>query len=184
MVELPKELADYGFKMEPVQKDIEKSVINNLGIMKDQAERFLESYEHYCICTDERMKDDIIESMSSRINHISQAFCDVMAFIEINEKKTTYAESLSYYVRQYLVREIPQTEDAKQAVDFLRRQNDIVHDYFNIGRLNNDVLKAAASFGQGFAEIAESLMLYCRKKFPEMKLEQNMGIVRKNILKN
>lgn len=147
--------------------------------MKNQALKLLESYDRYIKCDDERMKDDLLEAMSSRINHIAQAFCDIMAFIEISERNSAYEESWGYYARQYLKREIPKPEESKQAADFLRRRNDIVHDYFNIDRLNRDVLKAVANFGQGFLEMTEDLKEYCYEKFPEFQMEQNISKMKK-----
>ncbi len=72
----------------------------------------LDCYKRYCQCNDARLKDDLAESMSSRINHLSQAFRDIMAFIEISEKNKVYEESMRYYVRQYIARDIPKTETA------------------------------------------------------------------------
>lgn len=101
MVDIPNEIRDLGFHVPKEPESIEKTVYNNLLIIHRQSKRMLESYDRYCTCDDERLKDDLLESINSRINHISRAFRDIMAFIKITEKGTVYEESLRYYVRQY-----------------------------------------------------------------------------------
>lgn len=59
MVEMPEELKKYGFQIEGKAEAIEQSAVNNLGIMKNQALKLLESYDRYIKCDDERMKDDL-----------------------------------------------------------------------------------------------------------------------------
>ena len=66
-----------------------------------------------------------------------------------------------------------------EAVDFLRRRNSIIHDYFNIAYLNNEVLKAVSNYGKGFTEIPVSLKDYCNKNFPELHLETDMRTIKK-----
>lgn len=106
MVDIPNEIQELGFHVQKEPESIEKTVYNNLMIIHRQSKRLLESYECYCKCDDERLKDDLLESINSRINHISQAFRDIMAFIEITEQGAVYEESLRYYVRQYFKRGI------------------------------------------------------------------------------
>lgn len=174
MVDIPNEIQELGFHVQKEPESIEKTVYNNLMIIHRQSERLLESYERYCKCDDERLKDDLLESINSRINHISQAFRDIMAFIEITEKGTVYEESLRYYVRQYFKRGIPKTENEKKAVEFLTKRNNLIHDYFNIDQMNYDLVKNLADFGEGFCDIAENIKKYCIKNFPELQLNQNL----------
>nr|WP_300884236.1 hypothetical protein [uncultured Schaedlerella sp.] len=155
-------------------ESVEKTVYNNLVIIHQQSSRMLESFDRYCRCDDERLKDDLLESINSRINHISQAFRDIMAFIEIAEKGTAYEESLRYYVRQYFKRGIPKTENEKKAVDFLTKRNNLVHDYFSIDQINFDLVKNLSDFGDGFSDIAKNIKDYCIQNFPELALGQDL----------
>jgi hypothetical protein len=174
MVDIPEELKQYGFETAKKHGGIEKTVYNNLTIMHDQAEKLVNCYDRYCRCDDERLRDDLVEAMNSRVNHLSQAFRDIMAFIEINEKDRVYEESIRYYVRQYLSKEISKTEAEKQAVEFLTKRNDLVHDYFNINQLNDELIKGMDNFGEGFLEMAVNLKDYCVEHFPSLKLEKNL----------
>ena len=85
MVDIPNEIQELGFHVQKKPESVEKTVYNNLVIIQQQSSRMLESFDRYCRCDDERLKDDLLESINSRINHISQAFRDIMAFIEIAE---------------------------------------------------------------------------------------------------
>lgn len=174
MVDIPNEIQELGFHVQKEPESIEKTVYNNLMIIHRQSKRLLESYERYCKCDDERLKDDLLESINSRINHISQAFRDIMVFIEITEKGAVYEESLRYYVRQYFKRGIPKTENEKKAVEFLTKRNNLILDYFNIDQMNYDLVKNLADFGEGFCDIAENIKKYCIKNFPELQLNQNL----------
>lgn len=179
MVELPKSIEEHGFKRMKTVEEVERTAANNLAIMKKQAEMLCEDYVIYCKCDDVRLQDSLLESMTSRINHVAQAFRDIMAFIEINESGSGYEESLSYYVRQYEKRGIVKSQKEMEAVNFLRRRNSIIHDYFNSAYLNNEVLKAVANFGRGFVEISDSLKDYCHKNFPELQLENDIRAMKK-----
>lgn len=179
MAELPKSIEEVGFKRTESLDDVEKTAANNLAVMKKQAELLVEDYDIYCSCDNERLQDNISEVMTGRIDHITQAFRDIMAFIEIVEKDSGYDESLSYYVRQFQKRGIAKSRVEIEAVDFLRRRNSIIHDYFNIAYLNNEVLKAVSNYGKGFTEIPVSLKDYCNKNFPELHLETDMRTIKK-----
>lgn len=184
MVDIPNEIQDLGFHVQKEPESIEKTVYNNLIIIQQQSERMRSSYNRYCSCEDERLKDDLLEAINSRINHISQAFRDVMAFIEITEKGSVYEESLRYYVRQYLKREIPKTDNERKAVEFLTKRNNLIHDYFSIDQMNYDLVKNLADFGDGFSAIAENIKEYCIKNHPELELSQNLEKTLKcNIIK-
>ena len=184
MVDIPNEIQDLGFHVQKKPESIEKTVYNNLVIIHQQSSRLQESFDRYCRCDDERLKDDLLESINSRINHISQAFRDIMAFIEIAEKGTVYEESLRYYVRQYFKRDIPKTENEKKAVEFLTKRNNLVHDYFSIDQMNYDLVKNLSDFGDGFSDIAENIKDYCIQNFPELALGQDLEkTLKSNILK-
>jgi len=86
MVDIPDNIEEYGFQLEKTPKDVEKTVLNNLNILKAQALKLMETYERYCETEDVSLQEDLTESMSSRLNHIVQAFKDIVAYIEIYEK--------------------------------------------------------------------------------------------------
>lgn len=174
MVEIPKEIEEYGFKIEQKPSDVDKTVNNNLCILKEQSSKLSDCYEMYCTSNNERLRDELLEAMNSRINHISQAFRDIMAFIEITEESSVYEESLRYYVRQYLSRDISKSANAVKAAEFLTKRNDLVHDYFNINARNQELVRAMANYGNGFYSMAESLKEYCHDNFPELELEQDL----------
>lgn len=174
MVEIPEELKEFGFSVDDEIEKVNETVYENLNIMKEQAEKVIDSYERYCQCEDERWKDDLLASMTHRINYISQTFRDIMAFIEIKENESVYQESLSYYIRKYQKRNISKTDAEKQAVEFLRRRNDMTHDYFNMSKLNQDLLMAMETYGNGFIEMADNLRLYCISHFPEIEMKKNI----------
>lgn len=62
----------------------------------------------------------------------------------------------------------------KKAVDFLTKQNNLIHDYFSIDQMNYDLVKNLSDFGDGFSDIAENIKDYCIQSFPELALGQDL----------
>lgn len=176
MINIPNEIwENVGAAAPKTFDEVERSVSNSLLHMQDQADRMIEEYERYCRCEDERLQDTILSAITSRLNHIVQAFCDVMIFIEINEPgRGTYEETLSYHIRQYEMRKIAENRDEEKAVEFFKNRNSIVHDYLNSARLNNDLLKAISSYGDGFRQLPRSLSDYCAAHFSAELLEKRI----------
>lgn len=181
MVDIPEELKDYGFTIE-TPEDIEKTVLNSLLLIKQQAKKILEAYEDYCQTDSERMKDTLMDAMNTRINHFVQAFKDIVSYIELTQHGCINGESLRYYRRAYENLEgVKKEGEIARTLEFLQMRNDLVHDYFNISKLNHDMVKGISSFGTGFPDLAYELELYCKKHLPEIDLEKN---IRKEIKKN
>ena len=175
MVKLPDNIGDYGFEVEKIAADVDKSVKINLDILVEQTEKLKDCYERFAISDDDRLRDFLLEAMSSYLNHIAQAFRDIMIYILINQQKDgVYEESLGFCVRKYFTLDMCRTRDAELAAEFLKRRNDLIHDYFNISKENYELSKFMTSHGNGFYELAKGLRNYCMEHFPLMKMEQNI----------
>ena len=166
MVDIPEELEESGFVIKKQDERIESSVANSIEIMIVQADAMKNTYEAFCRTDDERLKDDLSEALSSRLNHFTQAFIDIASYIQIIRGKGIGDNSLGYYKRTVENLDIELTEDGKRALDFLSKRNDLVHDYFNLSQLNQELLQAIHSYGNGFADLAESIKDYCYNKIP------------------
>ncbi len=174
MVDIPKDIMNsYGIREKSIL-EIEKSVQNSLMILKNQAEKIMDSYERYCKCEDLALRDDLIESMASRLNRFTQAYMDVIAFIRVRSEDSMYEESLSYYLRYFDTLDISKTADMKGVIETLRKRNSIVHDYFEAEQLNYELIKGIASYGNGLTEIADALARYCGDHFSESQLSVNI----------
>ena len=77
MVDIPEELKEYGFEVE-TPKDIEKTALNSLQLLKQQARKILEAYDDYCKTDSIRLKDTLADAMNTRINHFVQAIKDIL----------------------------------------------------------------------------------------------------------
>ncbi|MDO5424859.1 MAG: hypothetical protein Q4F41_14150 [Eubacteriales bacterium] len=174
MVDIPKEIEQYGFRIETEPHEVEKTVGRNLIILAEQCEKLLDCYEMYASSTEERFRDVALEAMNSYLNHITQAFRDIMAYILINDGASAYSESLSFYVAKYFTLDINCTPEAEKAVNFLNRRNDLVHDYFNISKRNYELARAVASYGEGFRQMAESLKEYCYLHYTGLKMDDDI----------
>lgn len=179
MVDIPNEIEEYGFRLEKAPKDVEKTVLNNLNILKTQGQKLIDTYERYCQADDTMLQEDLAESMTSRLNHIVQAFKDIVAYIEIHEKGRVSEGSIRYYKRFFVSLELDISPEAEKALDFMQKRNDLIHDYFNIEKLNRELITGIANFGNGFLEIADSIEKYCIKHIPELMLQQNIKEVLK-----
>jgi len=157
MVDIPDNIEEYGFQLEKTPKDVEKTVLNNLNILKAQALKLMETYERHCETEDVSLQEDLTESMSSRLNHIVQAFKDIVAYIEIYEKGCVNESSIRYYKRFFVSLDLDISPEAEKALDFMQKRNDLIHDYFGIEKLNHELIKGIANFGNGFSEIAYKL---------------------------
>lgn len=174
MVNIPKDIMEaYGISEKSVL-EVEKSVQNSLMILRNQAEKIMDSYDRYCKCDDPALRDDLVESMASRLNRFTQAYMDVIAFIRINSEQSMYEESLNYYLRYFNTLEISKTEDMNGIIETLKKRNSIIHDYFDIEQLNYELVKGVASYGNGLTEIADALLSYCSEHFSENQLSENI----------
>ena len=174
MVDIPEELKEYGFEVE-TPKDIEKTALNSLQLLKQQARKILEAYDDYCKTDSIRLKDTLADAMNTRINHFVQEFKDILSYIELKQKGCVQGESLRYYRRAYEGLDgVKKDGDIEKVLEFLQMRNDLVHDYFNIAKLNYDMIKGVSSFGNGFSELASELEGYCREYIPEMELRKDM----------
>lgn len=153
MVDIPDEIEEYGFWLEKTPKDVEKTVLNNLNILKTQGQ--------------------------NRLSHIVQAFKDIVAYIENYEKGSVSEGFLRYYKRFFISLELDISPEAERALDFMQKRNDLIHDYFIIEKLNRELIVGIANFGNGFSEIADSLEKYCINHIPELMLQQNIKEVLK-----
>ena len=61
MVDIPKDIMNSHGIREKSILEIEKSVQNSLMVLKNQAEKIMDSYERYCKCEDLALRDDLIE---------------------------------------------------------------------------------------------------------------------------
>lgn len=174
MVDIPKELEEYGFEVKEQAERIESSVANSIELMITQAGAMQNTFETYCRTDDERLRDDLCEALNSRLNHFTQAFIDIASYIQIAEGKGVGDNSLGYYKRAVEALDIRLTEDGKRALDFLSRRNDLVHDYFNILQLNRELLQAIESYGEGFINVAEGIKDYCYNKIPGFTPTENI----------
>lgn len=178
MVNIPKDIMDsYGIREKKIL-EIEKSVQNSLMILKSQAEKIMDSYDRYCRSEDMALRDDLIESMASRLNRFAQAYMDVIAFIRIYSGESMYEESLSYYLRYFDTLNIMKTPDMVGVIEILKKRNSIVHDYFEVEQLNYELIKGIASLGKGLKEIADALTSYCGEHFSEAQL---MADIKKSV---
>lgn len=173
MVKIPKEVEEAGFDVKKELEETEQSVLNSLDILKNQSQRIMGAYERYCKTDDLMLRDDLEQSMNSRLNLIAQSFQDVMAYIGIKEGWSG-SYHLSYFVSKYSTLDIDKTDEENQAIDFLLRRNDLVHDYFNIEKINYELVKALSSYGEGYKQIANHLRDYCYKNYQREKLEKNI----------
>ena len=57
MVDIPNEIQELGFHVQKKPESVEKTVYNNLVIIQQQSSRMLESFDRYCRCDDERLKE-------------------------------------------------------------------------------------------------------------------------------
>lgn len=177
MVKLPDDIKKYGFQIMDTPSEVDKTVGNNIRILIEQSEKLLSCYQEFTTCNDERLKDFLSEAMSSYLNHIAQAFRDIIAYILINDSPNNsriYDESLGFYVRQYLSLNITRTPDTEKAVEFLKQRNDLIHDYFNISKRNHELSVALASYGKGFLDLAIGLKNYCYERYPDIVMNQNI----------
>lgn len=183
MVKLPADIKKYGFQTMDTPSEIDKTVGNNLSVLIEQSEKLLSCYQEFSSSEDGRLRDFLLEAMSSYINHIAQAFRDIVAYILINDSSNNgkiYDESLGFYVRQYLSMDIAHTPDSQKAVEYLKQRNDLVHDYFNINKRNHELAVAVSSYGKGFIELAIELKDYCYEHYPEIAMNQNIKkVIRK-----
>lgn len=164
----------YHWAYEKSVLEVEKSVQNSLMILRNQAEKIMDSYDRYCKCDDPALRDDLVESMASRLNRFTQAYMDVIAFIRINSEQSMYEESFNYYLRYFNTLEISKTEDMNGIIETLKKRNSIVHDYFDIEQLNYELVKGVASYGNGLTEIADALLSYCSEHFSEANYDRNI----------
>ncbi len=162
MVKLPENIDEYGFNIENAASAVDKSVKNNLDILVDQTEKLKECFDRFLVSDDLRLRDFLLEAMGSYLNHIAQAFRDIIMYILINQENVgAYEESLGFCVRKYFTLDIPRTEEAELAAEFLKKRNDLVHDYFNISKENYELSKFMTSHSNGFYELAAGLRDYC-----------------------
>lgn len=174
-MDIPKE---FGFQIEKA-KEIEKTVSGNLKLLKDQGVKLREGYEKYCGSDTQRDRDDMAETLNSRLNHFTQAFKDLMAFIRINNDDFAYDGSLRYFIDYFDGPDISHGGDIMGVVELMKSKNDLIHDYFNIQKNNENLLKGMQTYGSGFEELAECLKEYCETKFPLRKMQEDI----KNVVK-
>lgn len=166
MVDIPVELEEYGFEVKKQAERIESSVANSIEIMITQAAAMQNTYETYCHTSVEELRDDLCEALNSRFNHFTQAFIDIASYIQILKGKGIGDNSLGYYKRTVEAMDIELTEEGKRALEFLSKRNDLVHDYFNTSQLNQELLQAIQSYGDGFVNLAKGIKDYCYNKVP------------------
>lgn len=178
MVKLPDSLKEFGFEVEKASGEVDKTVGNNLRILVEQSQKLVSCYQTYAAAEDARMRDYLLEAMGSYLNHIAQAFRDIMTYIMINDTMQdngrNYEESLGFYVRKYFSLDMERTPNAEQAADFLKKRNDLVHDYFSIDKRNYELASAMETYGEGFIELSVGLRDYCLEHFQEISLEQDI----------
>jgi|GEM_PF-2238596 len=174
MVDLPEEIKELAGIRPKEIKDVERTVENNLSILKKQGERILESYDRYCKSDDMRLRDDLGEAIASRLNHYVQAFKDIVAYVQINEEGYLENDSLSYLKRVLQSKDIKISQDGEKALEYMQRRNSPIHDYFNIDKLNQEMLKGVASYGNGFVELADTIRDYCLEKFSDRLMQDNV----------
>lgn len=175
MVEIPKEVLEQGFTVDKQLDEVEKSAVNNLLILKDQGKKILETYEDYCKEESLRMRENLEYALNSRFNQFTQAFKDIVAFIQIESGETLRSGSLGYFRRTLEAKGIKYSKEAREVLEFLQRRNDLVHDYFNASKLNYELVKMVATYGKGFGDLAEAIEDYCYGVLPDTSLAKNIS---------
>lgn len=174
MVDIPENLKEYGFEVE-TPKDVEKTVLNSLQLLKQQAGKILDAYDDYCTTDSDRLKDTFADAMNTRINHFVQAFKDILSYIELKQHGFIQGESLRYYRRAYEnLESVKKDGEIEKVLEFLQMRNNLVHDYFNIAKLNYDMIKGVSNFGNGFKELAEEIEKYCQRHISEIELHKDL----------
>lgn len=79
MVDIPENLKEYGFEVE-TPKDVEKTVLNSLQLLKQQAGKILDAYDDYCTADSDRLKDTY--DMIKRVGNFGNGFKELAEEIE------------------------------------------------------------------------------------------------------
>lgn len=174
MVKIPDEVKSFGYEIESDPEKINKTAANNLIILKEQAEKLLSAFQEYCRSEDAVYKDTLLDAMNTRLNRVVQAFKDIIAYISIVKDGKIQGQTIRYYIRYFDTFNLTVSSEAKKALEFMNKRNDLVHDYFSIDSLNLDLLKGLESYGSGFTEVADALTDYCIKNISGIDLNKNM----------
>lgn len=122
-----------------------------------------------------RIRENLEYALGSRFNQFTQAFKDIVAFIQIESGEMLRDSSRGYFRCTQETKGIKYSTEAGEVLEFLQRRNDLVHDYFNAAKLNYELVKIIATYGRGFGDLAEAIEDYCYGVLPDTSLAKNIS---------
>lgn len=139
-------------KEEFVRPTVGSALIN----MRFFATRMIKGYEHYEVHGDLSIEDQLIfDSIKSNLNDYVQAFLDIA--VGLSSVDGHYFDTLRGAIKYYANYGEKLSTEGRNWLIFLQRRNDLVHEYYNLEFLNEELKKTLKDNLQGVMELVEAL---------------------------
>lgn len=134
-----------------------------LDFLYAASDRIIEKSDLYQKTKDESTQIDCIDIVSTKLNDFSQAFMDIIKFIQIKEnKRLDKKDGLIKCVNIYKQIDTNQSIIAEEFLNRLAIRNDLTHDYFNYIIHKDNLIALMINYSDGAKEICDFLYIYCQ----------------------